>query len=92
MVRAVLLSSNAERQLRKVPAHIRRKLLEWVGAVETDGLEEVRKVPGYNDEALKGDRKGQRSIRLNKAYRAIYVIAEGSVSFVSVEEVSKHDY
>jgi hypothetical protein len=29
---------------------------------------------------------------LSKAYRAIYVIKEREVSFVSVEEVSKHEY
>jgi len=56
-------------------------------------LEEVRKIPGYHDEPLKGRRAGQRSIRLSKAYRAIYVLLEsGSIEFVSVEEVSKHDY
>ncbi len=40
------------------------------------GLSEVRKVPGYHDEPLKGQRKGQRSIRLSRSYRAIYVIEE----------------
>ena len=62
-------------------------------SVEAIGLEEVRKVPGFHDEPLKGDRKGQRSIRLNRAYRAIYVANKGgTVEFVSVEEVNKHDY
>ncbi len=47
------------------------------------GLSEVRKIPGYHDEPLKGKRKGQRSIRLNIAYRAIYAInKEGVVNFV----------
>ena len=34
------------------------------------------------------------SILLNRAYRAIYVVSRGggAVEFVSVEEVSKHDY
>lgn len=86
------MSTRAEREASKVPAHIRQKLLGWIDAVERDGLEEVRKVPGYHDEPLKGDRKGQRSIRLSKAYRAIYIVVRGEVTFVSVEEVSKHDY
>ncbi len=47
MVRAVHLSSTAERQLRKVPPQIQRKLLEWVGAVEAVGLDEVRKAPAF---------------------------------------------
>jgi len=42
---------------------------------------------------LKGERKGQRSIRLNIAYRAIYTIKEnGIIEFAYVEEVNKHDY
>ena len=64
----------------------------WVAAVELDGVEEVRKVPGYHDEPLKGNRAGQRSIRLSRAYRAIYEIEKDTIEFVSVEEVSKHDY
>lgn len=53
----------------------------------------MRKIAGFHDEPLKGDRHGQRSIRLNKAYRAIYVIKnDGTAEFVAVEEVSKHDY
>ena len=61
-------------------------------AVEHDGLDEVRKVPGYHDEPLKGDRAGQRSIRLSRSYRAIYEVKNDAVEFVSVEEVSKHEY
>jgi hypothetical protein len=34
----------------------------WVDDVEERGLEEVRKIPGWHDEPLKGERKGQRSI------------------------------
>lgn len=53
----------------------------------------VFKVPGYHDEPLKGTRKGQRSIRLSKSYRAIYIIRSNqSIKFVSVEEVSNHEY
>jgi len=58
-----------------------------------NGLEQTRKQPGFHDEPLKGRRKGQRSIRLSRAYRAVYEIRrDGSVEFISVEEVSKHDY
>jgi proteic killer suppression protein len=53
----------------------------------------LRKLPGFHDEPLKGRRKGQRSIRLSRMYRAIYVVKrDGSLEFVSVEEVSKHEY
>jgi hypothetical protein len=42
--------------------------------MEHEGLEAVQKVPGYRDAPLGGDRNGQRSIRLSRAYRAFYVI------------------
>lgn len=67
--------------------------MTWVDAVETEGLYEIRKILGYHDEPLEGKRKGQRSIRLNKAYRAIYEInEEGIIEFVEVIEVNKHEY
>ncbi len=75
-----------------MPQHVAMKLAGWVEAVETTGLESVRKLSGYHDEPLKGNRKGQRSIRLSLAYRAIYTIRNEQLEFVSVEEVSKHDY
>ncbi len=93
MVRTVELSRLALKQLRKVPRHVVDKLLGWVHLVEQDGLEEARRIPGYHDEPLRGERLGQRSIRLSRAYRAIYRIDEGgSVEVAVVEEVSKHDY
>jgi proteic killer suppression protein len=92
-IRAVHLSKRVRKDLRKLPGHIVDKLEMWVDAVERDGLEEVRKAPGYHDEALLGPRRGQRSIRLSRSYRAIYVILrEGSIEIASVEEISKHDY
>ena len=92
MIQRAELTDGAKKQLQKVPAHVSDKLLAWITSVEAKGLDEVRKQPGYHDEPLKGKRKGQRSIRLSKGYRAIYVIKKDEVSFVSVEDVSKHDY
>jgi proteic killer suppression protein len=89
----VELSKEVVRQLRRVPKHVVTKLFAWVDDVETRGLEEVRKVPGYNDHPLKGSLEGKRAIRLNKQWRAVYVAsAEGAVEFVLVEEVHPHDY
>ena len=53
----------------------------------------IRKIPGFHDEPLKGNRKGQRSIRLSKAYRAIYIIGQqGNIEIAEIIEVNKHDY
>ena len=93
MIRRVDLSKLARKQLKKMPRHIIENLASWVDDVETRGFEEVRKIPGYHDEPLNGDRQGQRSIRLSRAYRAIYMVKDdGEVEFISVEEVSKHGY
>lgn len=89
----VIISESAKRDLKKVPTHIAVKLYEWIEVVAADGLNEVRKISGYHDEPLKGKRKGQRSIRLSKSYRAIYIItSEGKMEFSEIIEVNKHDY
>lgn len=51
------------------------------------------RIPGFHDEPLQGRRDGQRSIRLNRAYRIIYQInADEEVEFVEILGVNKHDY
>lgn len=59
--------------------------------MEEEGLREVRKRPGFHDEPLKGLRKGQRSVRLNQAYRLIYREVKGHLEILLLE-VSKHAY
>ena len=66
----------AEKQIRKLPERILRALRAWALTIELEGVSGIRKLPGYNDEALKGDRKGQRSSRLSRAYRVIYTEEE----------------
>ena len=93
MIRRVELSKLARKQLRNMPRHIVENLASWVDDVETMGLEEARKIPGYHDEPLRGERQGQRSIRLSRSYRAIYVPkTQAVVEFVSIEEITKHAY
>lgn len=89
----VILTKSAKKNLEKVPMYIAIKLYEWIEAVTHDGLIEVRKIPGFHDEPLKGNRKGQRSIRLSRSYRGIYEIAsDGKMEIVEIVEVNKHDY
>lgn len=93
MIYRVDISKTAQKQLRKVPHYVVTKFLAWVDDVEHRGLEEVRKIPGFHDEPLKGKRKTQRSVRLSKSYRAIYEIRkDGSIEFVEVQEVNNHEY
>lgn len=89
----VELSKKAMKELRALPSYIATKLKSWVELVEARGLLEARKIPGYHDEPLKGERVGQRSIRLSKAYRAIYVVTKsGAFQIVFIETVNKHEY
>lgn len=89
----VSLSRYALKQLKKVPLHIAVKLQAWIDDVGHRGLNEVRKIPSYHDEPLKGTRLGQRSIRLSRSYRAIYIIDKnGAIHFADILEVNKHEY
>ena len=89
----VQLSPRAMKALRSLPSHIAVKLKSWAELVEAAGIFEARKLPGYHDEPLRGDRAGQRSIRLSRSYRAIYTMnASGPAKIIRVEEVNKHDY
>ncbi len=81
------------RELDRIPAYIRDKFLDWAHSVEIRGMEETRKLPGFHDEKLVGPLRGSRSVRLNRAYRALYVEldAEG-LKIALVRRVGKHDY
>lgn len=92
MINIVEVAISVKKNLDKTPLPIKKKLFTWVAAVEEKGLNEVRKIPGYHDEPLKGNRQGQRSIRLNKQWRAIYRIINYKIEFVLIEEITPHDY
>jgi proteic killer suppression protein len=92
VIRTVVLSKQAEKDLSAVPRHVALKLQDWVEDVEDRGIEAVRRIPGYHDEPLKGALKGLRSIRLSKGYRAYYRVMKGVVEFLHVEGVDKHVY
>ena len=89
----VKISKKAQKDIVKIPVNLQEKLYFWVRAVGEFGLMKIRQSKGFHDEPLKGERSGQRSIRLNKAYRAIYVEKkDGQIEFVEIIEVNKHEY
>jgi len=91
MIRQVDIRA-VEKDLMKTPKALVIKFQKWVDDIEKYGLEEVRKVRGWHDHALKGDRIGQRAIYLNKKWRAVYVIQGTEVKIVKVIEVHPHEY
>lgn len=92
MINTIELSALVRKQLKKLPMHIVISFQNWVEDVETRGLVEVRKIPGYHDEPLRGELKGLRSIRLSRGYRAYYQVVDDIVKFVNVERIDKHEY
>lgn len=88
----VEISEGAKKDFKKLPDNIKDSFQAWVKSVSEVGLAETGKKPGYNHEHLKGPRKGQRSARLNKAYRVIFTVKNGEVQIVNVDEINKHEY
>lgn len=84
-------SRNFDKQLEKVPDFIRKKVIFWIFLLESKGLTEVMKSPGFHDEPLKGLRRGQRSVRMNRSYRLIYRVIEDRIH-IELLEVNKHEY
>lgn len=91
--RDVQTTKNAEKNLRELERsnrQIAKKYTEWKTAVEKDGLNETRKIPGYHDEPLSGRLKNCRSVRLSSGYRAIYRLTK--TGSLEVLMVTNHDY
>ena len=76
---------------KRIPKEIVKKYTIWKTIVTMNGPYALRKFPGLNDEALRGDRKGQRSSRLNIQYRVVYKIIDNEI-VVKVIEITPHKY
>src|SRR5438045_454614 len=65
----------------KAPPQVRNAFAYWSALIAEHGLLNVRKIPGFHDEPIAvGPHAGERSVRLNRAWRAFYVIRrDGSV-------------
>jgi addiction module RelE/StbE family toxin len=65
-----------EKSLRKllesIPLRIRKEYEIWKRIVEFQGVQGLKEIKGYHDEALKGEWKGYRSSRLSLQWRVIY--------------------
>jgi proteic killer suppression protein len=88
----VIISKLAEKQLRKAPLEIRHAFRKWYEMVSWGGIDESRFVSGYRDKVLDGKRKGQRSVRLNRAWRLFYREDRNGMIEITVLEINKHDY
>ncbi len=79
------------RKCSKLPMNVVKKYELWKSMVFRHGPDKLREFPGFHDEKLKGERRGQRSSRLSLQYRVIYEV-ERDVVTVYVLEITPHYY
>jgi proteic killer suppression protein len=76
---------------KKLSLAVVKKYELWKDIIFRHGPDKLREFPGFHDEKLKGDRKGQRSSRFSLHYRVIYTV-ERDIVTVLVLEISPHSY
>ena len=82
---------NALKGLKSLPIDILKRYEKWKDIVALSGPNGLKKIKGFNDEALKDKWKRYRSSRLNIQYRIIYKIQDKQL-FVQVIKVTAHEY
>jgi proteic killer suppression protein len=90
-----MIASYRDKETEKVATGIRVKKLEAIAlsaqkrlmAIEAaTRLEDLQVPPGNHLEALKGDRQGQHSIRINDQYRICFEWKEGKAHNVEITD------
>ena len=79
----------AGRAVHGLPVHVQQRARAKLLAVDAAGrLDDLRAPPGNRLEALRGDRRGQYSIRVNRRWRVCFVWRDGNAR--EVEMVDYH--
>lgn len=82
-----LVEENPSKELRRFPAELIRICRRKLNTLHAAKVPEDLKVPpGNRLEALKGDRKGQYSIRVNDQWRITFKFEQGNAFEVKVED------
>ena len=74
-----------------MPLNIVKKYELWKNIVFRHGPDKLKEFPGFHDEKLIGERKGQRSSRLSLQYRVVYTVEKDIVT-VFILEITPHEY
>jgi len=74
-----------------LPLNIVKKYELWKNIVFRHGPDKLKEFPGFHDEKLIGERKGQRSSRLSLQYRVVYTVEKDIVT-VFILEITPHEY
>ncbi|MEW6115021.1 MAG: type II toxin-antitoxin system RelE/ParE family toxin [Thermodesulfobacteriota bacterium] len=74
-----------KREYSKIPPSIQSVALRKLGHLDAaKSLRDLKVFPGHRLEALKGDRKGQHSIRINDQWRICFVWLDGDAYEVEI--------
>jgi len=57
----VILPAFVQKRFRRLPDYIQRALRTWTELIEEQGIWAMRRIPGYHDEPLKGERRKARA-------------------------------
>lgn len=77
--------------LSSIPVRIKKEYEIWKRIVELQGIQGLRMIKGYHDEALKGAWKGFRSSRLSLQWRVFYKVESEELE-VYVIDINAHKY
>ena len=88
---AVYEHRRAAKRLGKLPIEVLKRYEKWKDIVALSGPQGLRAIKGFHDEALHGERFGQRSSRLGGQHRVIYEVDGVDVRLL-VLDVTAHDY
>lgn len=73
------------RSSRRIPTDAQRRALTKLLSIHAAGsMNELQRIPGNRLEKLKGDRKGQYSIRINDQYRICFSWRDGDAYEVEI--------
>jgi proteic killer suppression protein len=77
---------------RRLPAALRRPAFKKLAILNAAlALENLRVPPGNRLEALRGDRAGQYSIRINDRYRVCFVWRDGNAHDVEIVDYHRNN-
>ena len=80
-----------EKQLDSMPLEILKRYEKWKDIAMISGPMGLRRIKGFNDEALRGKWQGYRSSRLGMQYRVIYRVIPKQYLF-QVDQITPHEY
>ena len=82
---------DSKQSIKEFGDQVGRKYIQRINIIKTtNGLDDLKKLPGLRCHALKGDRVGQYAIKLTGFHRLIFTVEGETLNIAMIEEVSKH--